>query len=592
MQNVKNKSWKDEPLVSVLRRHRAGLVVLSSLVLSFIVVFLFSFSVSGAQRTDDYAISLFTSAIFPESYPCLFIAKSLGLLINALSASFAYINWFYMIERLIAWLSISFIISLSVLYCRNRFVGAGVIALSGILLLLGSLMNSNFTFVAALATIAGGIGLLTCSRDLLEGERIKLPIVVGALFFFVAGLLIRIESWLLSILFLLLALAFMLWSSREEVSNRRLIKSSLVMVVSIGLCGIVLLADNACYQDDEFTYWEEYSSLRSRICDYPHKSYNEIGAQLKEIGISQNDYDLVCSAVLIDQSFFSMEKLSEIVSILDENPVPKYSAAVKALSGNRGENIPMTTLAIIVTLTIILLVSVSNRRGLLIASAFILAGLLASLYFIQSGRFPQRVECSVMANAFILAFLAIELCNGESRRKGRLRKAGSLVAACSLVCVCISLFIPSLLNYRETYAELSFANAPREISGDIFEAVNADNEDFYLLSSNAMALEKSLYSYRFIPTKEFMSKNIYSSSWPMGSPQWESVKRERGLSSDLSWIINNEHVYYLDTSESEQYLSFLTYIREHYSADAVAEKHDTWSDEHGRTLVAYAIRLQ
>lgn len=419
---------------------------LNKIMIGFIPVFflfltaLLSFSAHGAQHNDDYFISLFSSTAFPEAFPPLFLSKSLGVILNHLSQNYPMINWFYLIERFIAWASISYFSVLVLRRIKPICIPLCIIFIVFMLLFIECVWRSNFTFVATISTLSGSTGILLSVQDVIASKKLNWGIYIIGIFLFALGANVRLESWLLVCPFLLLIVSIFLFFNRKytPLKTYKTKEIALLCFAPFVLCGVTIGLGIFCYQDPSYQYWMEYNSLRSKLFDFPQIDYYSISNQLNAIGVSLNDYSLIRTSNLFDQEFFSLEKLKQVLSIVEQ-----YHSGINlnASPSDGIRNLPQYLLFSVIALYLFTICFTVNWNGCIAVALFISVALFLILFFKCMGRLPERVENSIWAYGMVLSVFTFKVTGLRQRKKRSIRNllTGATALACIVAISCFGL---------------------------------------------------------------------------------------------------------------------------------------------------------
>lgn len=57
----------------------------------------------------------------------------------------------------------------------------------------------------------------------------------------------------------------------------------------------------------------KYSDARSALQDYPHKKWEDVSADMEDLGVSRNDYELITDLVYADVDWINADRLEGMV---------------------------------------------------------------------------------------------------------------------------------------------------------------------------------------------------------------------------------------------------------------------------------------
>ena len=190
----------------------------SAFAISAAIVLAVSLSTIGCMDGDDWTISCMLSGKYENSTLCLFVNALLSQFILMLGAAMPDVNWFFVFERGVVWLSLSLIVYSAFLSGRRFSMQWTILAIYVVLLLPGCLLGSNYTFVAAASAISGELWILQAlfSQNTVSNSR-ALTVLSGALI--IVGCLMRLGAMLLTLPFF--GLAFVCLSRKYKKSLKQ-----------------------------------------------------------------------------------------------------------------------------------------------------------------------------------------------------------------------------------------------------------------------------------------------------------------------------------------------------------------------------------
>lgn len=173
---------------------------------AFIIIYSFSAQYGGDGTNDDFAIGIALSGRIPEANMSLFVNAAFCNIVALLNQGIPDINWFWLIERFVAFASLSSLLFVG-LEKHNEYPALLVLAACACMLLLaGCTYQGNFSYVASFATVAGGVVLLIGIKTPYSANY-KKPLTAIGVSLMVIGFSIRIESFLLFMPFFSLQLS-------------------------------------------------------------------------------------------------------------------------------------------------------------------------------------------------------------------------------------------------------------------------------------------------------------------------------------------------------------------------------------------------
>lgn len=553
----------------------------SSLICGLALVFLLTFSAQGSMDADSYTIGYMMSQSFPESYPSLFEATYISLIVNQLDEVACAVNWYLLFERSVVVASISYSVYLALLGKQPLLRWIIIVIL--VLLVPGALWQSNFTFVSALATASGAIGVLYAVFGRNADRRLSLMLVLGLLLTGV-GFSIRPHVVLLASAPYCLFIGMILFLNRSELcSNASILKKVLWALLVPGVfCICLAWLSGALYQNEAFSSWASYNDLHAQLQDFTKVPYAAIAEQLSAIGVSENDYRLACLGMTLDLDYYTYELLDQIVHIVEE--AREGQDAFMLIVGHYDlANWNHILLLAVLALTLVFVAAYGGPRALGVMFIFMVLACALSIYFVLGGRLPVRVEFSIWSLSIGFGLMGIFVGCGD-RGERRADHVLGTVATCVGAGVLIFGLAVGLANFRGDLFR-AFIDADAQMaSSDIQQAIEADPEAIYLWSGSARAVKEGFFDYRYNPDERFTLHNLNGYGWTLGSPQWASVREKDGLSSSLRWLADDDRAVFVCANGAHTQ-ELLTYIQEHYYPQAECEMMESYPDAFtGKTI--------
>lgn len=400
----------------------------------------------------------------------------------------------------------------------------------------------------------------------------------------------------------------------------------LIRIYGGGLCLLALIfglrwCNNMAYQwDEDYRYFMDYSYVRAYLVDYPLPEYQECAKELEEIGISENDYELITSWSFADREVFSLERMRHVLAIVDQCRPRNYSSVKELLDRflERGTlHYPGTQCAGLLAAFGLLGFACSRpgekkREGrALIAQLCMTAvsgavALLLLFWFIYVGHAVYRVESGILCAAAMLALYASRLPEpvsegspegerGHAFLAGRGRSPWGRRLLKVLPCALAALlalcqirdyapddswqelteeeyrdYVNSTFNYSWDYLPEKYTKCVnrRSVSGELLEEMQSHPENRYLLDFNTTI--QTLY-YGLSPFYSFeegaLSNCLYLGGVTVNHPAVEKTLAQWGQTEALPALLADD-VYFVSNTTSAQ---VLTYLQEHYDAGASME---------------------
>lgn len=567
-------------------------VVFSFLInICFLILILFCCDLKYEVSDDFVMASILSGAYGDTQNPyIIFVNVLIGYLLLPFYKIVPQISWYFVFQIAVITVSSTTI----VFFLLDRLNKHIALMLSVIFLLFfvsDALILVQFTKTATFAVISGSVLFL----DALYNKKNKIRIISGGVLC-LCGTLIRFSTIYIVGGFVVLILLYETARFIKKKSGKLWIKQ----LIGILACGGMLIGasyglkefDRYVYNDNEsYSFFNEFSSARAGIVDASDYGYGAYGDRLQQLGISENDYYMMRKWCLLDDEFFTTQKLREAGTIIKEYkeslPV-SLENIYESLQNRKISSYPVfLACALLIILGIVL--NYKNWK-MMLASAGVGLGLL--IYFVYRERCLYRIEFSVLLCVFICCIyfweerLPDEQEESNQSARDQIRKICERVSI--IVCAwSLMLFIPDL-SYKNVIPETRKAyiddifiasenydarkyrkvvNKDKPVNA-LLEEIDSHPENFYFLDFNTTI--QSLY-FEWSPW-EALPVGTYDNFLYLGGitsyyPDTVKILESHGLDNPLKSLVN-DNVYVVDSHNIE---IKLTYLREHYYPNARAE---------------------
>lgn len=537
-------------------------VVVSAVFAALACLFL-ACCVHVGNTDDDWSMSLFLSGRIDGGGLSLFIGAPLSQVIFLLNSMAPFLNWFFVLEHLTAFLSF-WLLCYAALTWSGMAPGFAVMGAMLAFILPNCISTSNFTYVAFLAVASGEFLVVARMRDPDAGA----PSFLLAVALIALGSLWRLQMMLLSMPFFAVATAWRMWSERDDraLVIRRAAISALSILVA---CGLLYAYDRAVWQQDGWREWETYNGPRAEISDYPMPKYDEISDELADLGISENDYALLKGWSSGDTDTLDTELIQQVVNLREEAPLSLLSLLAASQSYfERLVSRPQLMLAIAVTLALVLRRDVVGCQAILIAPEIALA-FAACTYFSLTGRLPNHVEEPAWFYATLMVVAAAGSTPSAAARGDlcsaslivRARCAASLAmfvggAAYMGLCAIPHLSVSGLLA--------SFSQGNHYASGTITACVR-DNPDLVFVTDSGTYYQfEEEYCLRYLPAGDVANRIMPLGGWGSGSPLRRAQCELVGARNPYEALLSGDSTRLIAYSDVADRV--LLFLREHYDS--------------------------
>ena len=462
----------------------------------------------------------------------------------------------------------------------------------------------QFTKIASVCCFVGGLLIIySLFHEISEVKLIQKP------FFFVYGIVLCFIGSLIRIYAVYLVAPFIIVAALYEGISNLVAKSNgarnyVLLIKRIVLCCFIVmvilgghLIDQKTYnKNSEYQYYLQYASVRGAIVDRQDYGYPEYANDLKKIGISENDYYMLCTWNFADPEYFPLEKLQKISNIFQEHNRQQwqgFQSIYNDILQRKYTSYPVC-IACIVLFLICMLWNTSNWKWYLLSC--IPTGTLIFYFFVR-GRVVYRVEFGIFLCAFLLLlYFYLRTPQPVTKENHRLLAAGIIAS------VCMALHLPTYIpdsdykldqvdshkSYVDAVFDASWNYNPQkyrtvvnktDLTNGLIDEMTKHPDNTYLLDFNTTI--QSLYydwsAFESLGTGYY--KNFcYLSGVAMNFPDVNHSLQNMGIENPLKDLIK-ENVYLVDNVNSK---IILIYLKEHYYPNAKikwiknVEGYDIW----------------
>lgn len=582
--------------------------ILVSVTFSLILTCYMSLSDMLNDFDDDWAISVALSGRYPDSGLCLFVNAVISNATFALNQIAPSLNWFLVIEYLLSFISFSVMIYAAITF-MNPILGLGLVAGCEYFLLTNCVIFSNFTFVSAFCTIAG----FTLLLSMLKRGRCSRSGAILGVFLCACGFAFRMNAFLLCVPFFGVALLLILidglkarrasasqgadgpenddgaWCERASLP-RCIARAAIPFACLLIACSALYLYNEYAWSQPGWSAWREWNEARSQISDYEMPVYAEVKEELAPLGITEDAYYLATHWASGDVEFFDQERMDALASVSHAASLPSILAQALRYPLSFGLD---SRLFIFAVMMLIAATALSRlRRWPWMFTVFAIA-ILAAAFFFGLGRLLDRVAIPIYISA--VAALVI-MAGNESESCLKLLRS----ASARTVLTCASAFIVCALTVHLVSAEAKTVTLEQGYymthqeefrpQGELVEYALRDDGHIYVWDTLDFADLEHSYKLRYLPSREFLEKNISIGGWSTDSPYINARNAMVGMPNVVRGLVENERAYFVcsDLATTEHLLGF---IRSEYHPDAVAQQVDMLCNEKGELCYVYEFRV-
>ncbi len=508
---------------------------------------------------DSFLVSMTCNGLYGSGAVCPVIHPLLGIVLGRLAPLVSSVDWFTLISRVLVALTAWWVGTVIAWCIQPASKRVFCLVSFSILLFRFPLFNTNYTVHCAFFAMAGVTTLvLALRRTMPRGS------LFWAALFLCLAILWRPEGAALMVPFLLLDLVVL--AMRHALP---LAKVKKVLLPAL-LPPLLLVAFSALLPlfSAQYAAGKAYSDARRAFVDYPSRPWVEVADKVTALGLDENDYETLSSSILMDPTIADTPTLQKLAAIA------KKGLSTEGL-GTLGHDFlaafSTLQLRVFCILTVFFLVAIwlsgSPLLAKLEALLAVLGSLLITLYYLHSGRLPERLFVSIFLMQFsVLLPLFLDAAPAPRFSPRCFWRTACLLSAC---CLCL-LLVKNRHNYHVTQLAIHAGTA----AADDAALLPADDPDtVYLWDSMSMALYMTEHYMMEgkLPSTAFVRQNLAWGEWnTSGQPFYLNLLVALDLENPMQSLLTRPHTYLI--SLDEQALRIQTWLQEHYTPAATLQQ--------------------
>lgn len=346
------------------------------------------------------------------------------------------------------------------------------------------------------------------------------------------------------------------WKQIKDFFRLRTILVLGILLVAVFSCQS--LSKSIIYSDGSLDYYRKYNPARSSVVDFQLPDFEEEPERYEELGVSQNDIELLRNWYLDDQGVATLDTLKEISKIQKGRQAEKAYLLNMVMSFAGMAELLLLVVYIVTVLGIILIYR--RKSWWFILSLAMAIGLLYG-YLFMIGRSNYRSIFSIWFATVICLLFAIQFMDVRSwisKRKGSMRR----IATC--LCLAISLFF-----FTFGYAKVgpSITRTAVDRFPKLEEYIeSSENKVFalgrapYLLFRSMTQLDDALC---FSENKAFR-KCVYFGTPYFAHPSYNRLLQSAGIENLYTALAEKDNLYFVDHWELSDIEKIVHYLNEQY----------------------------
>lgn len=513
---------------------------------------------------DDWAISVALSGRYPDSGLCLFVNAAISKVCLALSAALPNINWFIFLEGVGTFVAFS-CFTYAMLTYATPLVALFAIAGVQYFFLPSCTYLANFTFITALLTLAG-CALLVGRLSVCEGGRRLLSALLGVALC-VGGFCLRRDAFLLGMPFLVVMVVHAFVTAKNK---RAVLLHCVPFAVLFVLCGVLYAYNAWAWSAPEWAAWEQFNAYRAQISDYGMPPYSEVADTLSAAGINESAYSLATNWCTGLTDFFTVDRMKVLASVSErwnmENVIAAFAAYPAGLTLDSRIVIYFSALAVLCFV-------LARRWGKLAIGVSVAIAYVCCCYFFGIGRLIDRVEVPVYVYAALCCVFAVGRVWKMPRvfanrvSAARVSRVFVVVGIVGILGLTVHMMRHLIDHFEPEQAAIAVNQKDYSPKDDALYNFAMKSDCLYVWDTISYVVLETAYDHRFLPSEEFMRKNICMGGWTSNAPFIHALWDEVGLSNMAKGLVENDRVRFV-THEKWLADALLGFIRAYYYPDA------------------------
>jgi len=538
---------------SFIKTHRGSIIAFLSCVFALV----FSLLLHPIYETNDdpgMESLLYGTAVTSGTSYLIFINRILGIILRILVSVFPNVNWYFIMHYGICLLSIFVLIYVLNNKFRKFGIALGFIVLAAVM---ETLFDVQFTKTAALATIAGGIGLVYSIK-----EKKKFIFTIACIGLLLLASMMRMEALFSTCPFVFIVYFFEFLDMRksDKTALRKFLICVLITVALITLCHAAGNFINA--KTPGSAEFEQYNFYRSRIQDYNLNS--------DSLDSADSEIYMIHGWMNNDPNVFTVDRLktlSAVYSSTKQSPaIPEVLSTYFTFITDMTMTQQVLLLSIISGLAIMLFSSKKKMYPLLLIGCF----MMLELYLVYSGRYGvHRVDFGILVALLVSMFYLNNDLTPAIKKiietyKIKIRKE-IIIAIVSLVTGVIVL----VLGYLPAAKQSAYRNYFHYLHAAFLDACSNDNY-FYVIHPMAYDIntDRNIYD---LPQDILQNRYCYMGGWGAGVaiPGQNYSGTTDTDTSIWEQCVDSENIRLVLHTESSSYCieTIEWYIEEHYCSN-------------------------
>ena len=527
--------------------------------LLFQCILLTLYLLSGTMKyevSDDFMMQLMVSGAYGTgASDMMFTSPLLAMTLSWLYQTFPFVNWYFYFQASMIMLSLSVISYVFIKEKRHP--------------LLQSLLWALLLFVAKdfyqLMQFTKTATILLCAACILAIYAMKQDkkLLIPAIFFLIVGMMLRLKCIYMA------GPALAVYVLFELIEHRHDLLDALKPYILLGLCAVlcyggVVVSNDYWEVKNDLVAYDAFNHERVAINDVKAVPYEQIKAELDQINITENDYQMLLSWNFGDEAYFDTETMKQVADIMAKHQSHSLKDALYSMI-QRQYWTYLIFWFVVVSVGICMLWFHSIPQALMMGAT----GVLLLLLNAYVSRNVYRVEVSTFVACIIFFFYML-----KNPRKMDASKLCYLPALCMLVATLVGMVpVHAQENYDVMNAswdnslkkyQVSFRQTPLKI----VEEMETNPQNTYVLGFQSCIQSFYLHYDPVLDNGASLFQNaIYLGGVDFQHPLRNAWLNQHHIDNTMQALLQ-DNIYFVEHKTQQQILTFLL---EHYDASITME---------------------
>lgn len=279
------------------------------------LIILSCYIISGTMKyevSDDFMMQLMVSGAYgTAASDMMFTSPLLAMGLSWFYQIIPVVNWYFYFQVLLILISLSII---GFVFMKEKYHPLIQSFVFAFLLFIAKdfYQLMQFTKTATIVLCAASILAIYAMK---QKKRFLIPAIV----LLAIGVMLRRKCIYMAGTPLAVYVLFDLIEHRTDLWNA--LKPYLLLGICAGICYVGVISSSSFIENSQsdLVAYDKFNTARVAINDVKAIPYEEIKAELDQIGVSENDYQMMLSWNFGDEDFFTTETMSKVADIMDEH---------------------------------------------------------------------------------------------------------------------------------------------------------------------------------------------------------------------------------------------------------------------------------